>query len=147
MKKEDILKPPRRPQHLKFALEYIATSDAAASYMYAYPNVKRESAIRSASLLLKKDDIRKFIDDYYLYYSDEEARNIIRKNKWIKNMEKIADLPIHISPQQTLQANIKLSEWGFQLKEIEARERAEEERARLEEELKAREESKQNKEK
>lgn len=142
MNKEDILTPPKNAKHLQFALEYVATNKAAESYMMAYPGVKRTSAIRRASFLLQQEDIKKFINDYYLYYSDEEARSIIRKNKWVKNLEKIADLPIHVAPNQTLQANVKLAEWNQQLQEIEARERVEVEIARIQSELEEREKAK-----
>lgn len=123
---EEIMKPPGNPKHLKFALEYIQSNDASGSYMKVYPKSTRESAIRRASLLLQDPDVKKFIEDYYLFYASETAKNIIsQEDKWVKNMERIANLDLHISPQQTLNANIKLYEWNQQLKAIEAVQKAE----------------------
>ena len=53
----------RNKKHKVFADEYLIDMNGTRAYLVAYPNAKTNSASARANSLLKREDIRKYIDE------------------------------------------------------------------------------------
>ena len=69
---EDYVPLLKNVNHMVFAFEFVLTADPVASYYKAYPGVTIGTAFTSSAALLRRSDVRKFIDDYYV----ERARQV-----------------------------------------------------------------------
>lgn len=94
-----------------FAMEYIETLDAPRSYMKVYPNASLESAYVSASVLLNREDVREFIDDYFEIIAQEsiamyskKAATTLNPERVIVELEKMAYSPDFKYPETKLKA-------------------------------------------
>lgn len=65
-----------KPQHQTFALAFIKLQEGAAAYKVAYPKASALTCRNNATKLLKRDDIKQFIDEYQQKLIDDAIMDI-----------------------------------------------------------------------
>lgn len=103
--------------HLMFTLEYIETLDAVKSYMKTYPNATLASAYTLSSALLRRKEIKEFINIYFDYATKEsidvykkKAESTLNPARIILELEKMAYSADFKYPETKLKALKMLAE-------------------------------------
>lgn len=76
-----------KPTHLQFVLKYLETNNIQASYKYAYPNSSDSTAHVNGQKLIKRVDIKQYIDEYKAKLEEENRLTI---DKVVKRLDDIA---------------------------------------------------------
>jgi hypothetical protein len=90
-----------KPRHLEFVLKYLETNNARQSYAAVYPNATIQTANVKSSQLLRRPEIKEYINKHNAKIEEKSNLNILDV---LARVDKIA-LDPKVAPSTKLKAN------------------------------------------